>query len=87
MTNMENLQPELDHQAELDRKYEAAMRSIAQKDLKQEARGYAVMSAFQGYGESALGDGPFARVSHAAKLFCIAFAGLAPCYLIWSLLL
>jgi hypothetical protein len=45
------------------------------------------MAAVMGYGEASLGEGGFAKVSHAAQLFCIGFAFLAPCLLVWHVLL
>ncbi len=87
MTRMENLQPSLDEQARQDAVYEAAMRSIQAERRKEDRDGYAVMSSAMGYGEGSLGDGAFAKVSHAAKLFCIAFACVAPPLLVWAVLL
>jgi hypothetical protein len=46
-----------------------------------------VMASFMGYGESALGNGIFGKVSHGAKLFCILFAMLVPSLLIWQVML
>jgi hypothetical protein len=66
---------------------EAAMASIRRKDMAQMAGGYAVMAGLMGFGEAAEGRGVFPKVVHGAKLFCIAFAFLAPNYLVWSLLL
>ncbi|MEL6618290.1 MAG: hypothetical protein AAFP16_05395 [Pseudomonadota bacterium] len=78
MTRMENLQPNLDEQARQDARYQAAMASINRSKVEQEKQGYVVMAAMMSYGEGALGDGWFAKVSHGAKLFCIAFAFAVP---------
>lgn len=87
MTRMENLQPSLDEQARQDAVYEAAMRSIASERKEQERQGYALMAGAMSYGEGALGDGLFAKVSHAAQLFMIAFACATPPLLVWIVLL
>lgn len=87
MTNMENMNKQLADHAHRDAVYTAAMADIARENAKREANGYAVMAAALGYGESANGTGVFGKVSHAAKLFCILFAMLAPSLLIWGYLL
>ena len=78
MTRMENLQPDLDEQARQDAVYQSAMASIQRSKMEQEKQGYVVMAGFMSYGEGALGDGWFGKVSHAAKLFCIGFAFAVP---------
>ena len=87
MTNMENLQPNLDEQTRQDQVYDAAMMSLKAAKRDQERSGYAVMSAAMGYGNGAMGDGLFAKISHGAQLFCIAFACAAPPLLVWVVLL
>ena len=87
MTRMEDLQPDLDAQERMDARYQAAMASINRKKIEQERQGYAVMSAVMGYGEGSIGDGWFGKISHAAKLFMIAFAFALPVVLVWSYLL
>lgn len=87
MTNMEDLQPQLDEQTRQDQVYEAAMRSINASKRDEERYGYAVMSAAMGWGEGSLGDGTFGKVSHAAKLFMIAFGCAVPPFLVWWVLL
>lgn len=82
MSNMENLDKELSERERQARVYERSIASIREKDLKKEASGYGVMSTVLGYGEASEGDGAFGKISHVAKLFCIAFAGLAPCLLV-----
>ena len=87
MTRMENLQPNLDEQERMDARYQAAMASINRSKMEREKSGYVVMSAAMNYGEGALGDGLFGKVSHAAKLFMIAFACALPVVLVWACLL
>ncbi|WVX50467.1 hypothetical protein ROLI_035650 [Roseobacter fucihabitans] len=87
MSNMENLENQLSEKERQRRVNEQALSSIQAHETRQEARGYAVMASFLGYGESALGNGKFGKVSHAAKLFCIVFAMLVPSLLIWHVLL
>ena len=87
MTNMENLQPHLDEQTRQDQIYDAAMLSLQAAKRDDERNGYAVMSAAMGYGEGSIGDGVFAKVTHGAQLFCIAFACAAPPFLVWHVLL
>lgn len=87
MTRMEDLQPDLEAQERMDARYQAAMASINRSKMEREKSGYVVMSAAMNYGEGALGDGWFGKVSHAAKLFMIAFACALPVVLVWSYLL
>lgn len=87
MTNMENLQPQLEEQTRQDAVYDAAMRSIQAAKRDAERNGYAVMSAAMGYGEGAIGTGIFGKISHGAQLFCIAFAFATPPLLVWYVLL
>ncbi|WP_299547714.1 hypothetical protein [uncultured Tateyamaria sp.] len=87
MTHMENLQPSLDEQARQDARYHAAMASINRAKMGRERQGYVVMAAAMNYGESALGNGRFAKVSHAAKLFMIAFTCMLPVVFVWAYLL
>ncbi|WP_208353928.1 hypothetical protein [Pseudaestuariivita rosea] len=78
MSNMKNMQNQLDEQQRQDAVYEAAMASVRRSQRAREAGGYAVMSAAMGYGESAMGKGWFSKINHAAKLFCIAAAFIIP---------
>lgn len=87
MTQMQNLQPDLDEQARQDAVYENAMRSISASRTETEKHGYVVMSAAMGWGEGALGDGIFGKVSQAARLFMIAFACALPPVMVWVVLL
>lgn len=87
MSNMENLEQQLTEQERQTRVNARALSALATRDRKRESRGYAVMAGFLGYGEGALGDGAFGKISHAAKLFCIGFAFLVPSLLVWHVLL
>ena len=87
MTRMEDLQPNLDEQQRMDARYQAAMASINREKMAREKSGYVVMSAAMNYGEGALGDGLFGKVSHVAKLFMIAFAFALPVVFVWAYLL
>ncbi|WP_299402201.1 hypothetical protein [uncultured Roseobacter sp.] len=87
MSNMESLESQLTEKERQARINAQALSSIEAENTKREAGGYAVMAAALGYGEGALGDGRFGKVSHAAKLFCILFAMLVPSLLVWHVLL
>lgn len=87
MTRMENLQPNLDEQGRQDAVYQAAMSSINASKRNTERSGYIVMGAAMSYGEGSLGDGLFAKATHAAQLFCIGFACAVPPLLVWIVLL
>lgn len=87
MTRMENLQPDLDEQARQDAVYQAAMSSINAARRETERQGYIVIGGAMTYGEGALGNGLFGKVSHAAKLFMIAFACALPPFMVWYVLL
>ncbi|MFL4468885.1 hypothetical protein ACERZ8_03000 [Tateyamaria armeniaca] len=87
MTRMENLQPDLDEQARQDAVYERAMSSINASRREVERKGYVVMGGAMSYGEGALGDGWFGKISHGAKLFMIAFGCAVPPFLVWWVLL
>lgn len=87
MSNMENLQSELDENLRRQQVFDRAVASINQKQTRRAASGHAVMASALGYGEAALGTGRFGRISHFAKLFCIGFAFLAPSLLLWHVVL
>ncbi|NSX54098.1 hypothetical protein [Parasulfitobacter algicola] len=78
MSNMDDLKPALDEEQRQKAVYDAAMASVKQSERKRQAAGYAVMAGAMGYGEAALGDGKFAKLSKAAKLFCIAALFILP---------
>ncbi len=87
MSNMENLETQLTEKERQQKVYESSLKSIGMDKTRREARGYAVMSSALGYGEGALGNGTFGKISHFAKLFCIGFAFLVPSLLIWHVVL
>jgi hypothetical protein len=87
MSHMENLSTHPDSRAVGDSTYDRAVASIEAQKRRREARGYALMSAVDGYGTGANGRGTFGKISHAAKLFCIGFAFLVPSLLVWHVLL
>lgn len=87
MSNMENLQSELVENLRRQQVFDNAVELIKQEQIRRAAGGYAVMAAALSYGESALGDGRFGRISHYAKLFCIGFAFLVPSLLLWRVVL
>lgn len=68
-------------------KTEWALQSIAAKDRQIEAQGYAMIGGAMNYGEAAMGDGLFGRISSAAKWFCLWFAMMVPVFLFWRVLL
>ena len=87
MTNMEDMHTKLTEAERQQQVYDAAMASLKAETVRDERNGYAVMSGFMGYGEAAMGGGAFSKVSHVAKLFCIAFACATPPLLVWGVLL
>lgn len=87
MSNMENLDMALTEQERQTAVYTKALASIEARSRKSEARGYGVMSGALSYGEGALGNGLFGKISHGARLFCILFGMLAPSLLVWTYLL
>jgi hypothetical protein len=87
MSNMENLETQLNERERQAAVYAEAMKSVQSEKRRQEAQGYAVLAGALGYGEGALGKGKFGKITHAAKLFLIAFAFLTPSLLIWQVLL
>ncbi len=87
MSNMENLDLQLSEKERQQQVYNRAVAQIESKKTKRAAGGYGVMAAALGYGEGAMGQGTFGKISHAAKLFCIGFAFLVPSLLVWRVLL
>ncbi|MFP4239043.1 MAG: hypothetical protein ACLFRZ_07030 [Rhodosalinus sp.] len=80
-------QTQADLPPELAARRAAAMDSIRRRRMRQEAVGYATIAGAMSLGpafEDARGLG---RIVHYSKLFLIAFAMLAPNYLVWQLLL
>jgi len=61
--------------AELSDKTTAALASIQSEKRALEQRGYVALAGMAWFGST---SGAMGKVTHAAKLFCIAFACLAP---------
>jgi hypothetical protein len=78
MSNMENLEAALEENQRREAVYREAVRNIEIDDTRRAARGHALMAMAMGYGSASLGSGTFGKISHAAQLFCIGFACLAP---------
>jgi hypothetical protein len=72
---------------EIAARREAALISIRQKRTRQEAAGYAMIAGAMSLGPAFEQGKGWGRIVHYSKLFLIAFAMLAPNYLIWRLLL
>lgn len=66
---------------------EAALASIRERQTRREAAGYAVIAGAMSLEPAFENDKGMGRIVHYAKLFLIAFAMLAPNYLVWRLLL
>ncbi|MEM8581657.1 MAG: hypothetical protein AAGF50_10730, partial [Pseudomonadota bacterium] len=64
-------------------KFASAIASIEAEKRRQEASGYAWMSAIMGYGEAAESESRFGRVARGAKWFVIWFSMALPCLLVW----
>jgi len=62
--------------------FAGAMESIRAERLRQEASGYAWMSAAMGYGEAAEGPSRFGKIARGSKWFVIWFAMVLPCLLV-----
>lgn len=73
--------------AKTSSKTEAALASIEARELKASAAGYVMIGGAMAYGEGALGDGIFGKLSSAAKWFVLWFAIIVPVYLFWSVAL
>jgi len=87
MPNMDDLKLKSEEKALQDARYQSAMASINQAKIQRERQGYVVMAAAMNYGEGALGEGRLGKVSHAAKLFLIAFTCALPVLLVSAYLL
>lgn len=87
MSNMENLELQLSEKVRQAAVYEKAMKSLNSEKVRKEASGYAVMASALGFGERAHGGGGLGKMTHAAKLFLIAFAFITPSLLVWKILL
>lgn len=86
MSNMEDRIAEMNN-AKASAKTQAALASIEERRLRSSAAGFAVIGGAMVYGESALGDGLFAKVSKAAQWFVLWFAMIVPVYLFWAVAL
>jgi hypothetical protein len=78
MSNMENLDAALEESQRRDAAFREAVRNIETDDNRRMARGHALMAMAMSYGSASQGSGLFGKLSHAAQLFCIAFAFVAP---------
>ncbi|KPQ18965.1 MAG: hypothetical protein HLUCCA24_02715 [Rhodobacteraceae bacterium HLUCCA24] len=90
MDGSSQMQPEKKHEdlpPELAARREAALASLRVRQTRREAAGYAVMAGAMSAGSAFEDTRGMGRVVHYARLFLIAFAMLAPNYLIWRLLL
>lgn len=74
------------HEAEMSPRTVAAMKSIHAKQRKAAAVSYAWIGGPMTYGEAAMGNGTFGKLSRAAKWFCLWFAMIAPVLLFWSVI-
>jgi len=82
MSNMEDRLSEMES-VKMSNRTKAALASIEASKRSSEAAGYAVIGGAMAYGDGALGDGIFAKVSGAAKWFVLWFAMIVPVYLFW----
>jgi hypothetical protein len=80
-------QTQADLPPEIAARREAAMASIRDRRTRQEAGGYAMIAGAMSLGPAFEDTKGWGRIVHYSKLFLIAFAMLAPNYLIWRLLL
>ncbi|MGG7643727.1 hypothetical protein ACQ5SP_02815 [Rhodovulum sp. YNF3179] len=67
--------------------YERAKAGLELERRKKEAAGYAVMAAAFALGPASKGKGLLGRMVYWSQIGCILFAGFAPNYLVWRLLL
>ena len=78
MSNMENLDAQLNEKERQQRVYDTAMRELARRSKLREGEGLALIYAWDAFGQRTQGKTLIGRLSHAAELFCIGFAFLAP---------
>lgn len=81
MTNMQNLDAQLNEKDRQHQVYTAAMASVKKQRSMREAEGLALMFAWDAFGEETQGDKPLAKAGRVAQMFCIGFAFLTPCLL------
>jgi len=87
MTNMENLDRQLDEKARQQRVYEEAMAKLKHKRQTQEGEGLTLMFAWDAFGEAASETSLIGKAAKGAQLFCIGFAFAAPVLLFWTYVL
>jgi hypothetical protein len=76
--------------AERDRQTQVYERAMAQREAAQRKRmasGHAIMAGVYALYPASQGKGAMKRVVAWAQVGCVAFAGFAPNYLVWRLLL
>ncbi|MBC6407996.1 MAG: hypothetical protein GDA40_07695 [Rhodobacteraceae bacterium] len=81
---MEALSVEFEEASRRKAGYEAALDHRKTLSTHKVARGHALMSMIMGYGSAVSDNTVFAHLSHAALLFCIAFACAVPVLPIWN---
>jgi len=84
MTRQERQAAEATRQKEV---FERAMAERERANRKREAAGYAVMAGAYTLYPASQGKGAMGRMVAWAQVGCVAFAGFAPNYLVWRLLL
>jgi hypothetical protein len=67
--------------------FEEGMARIKAERVRQSARGYAVMAAVDSLEPASRGEGRMGKLVNWSKFICILFAGVAPNFLVWKLLL
>lgn len=82
MTNMEDLDTQLNEKERQQRVYEAAMRELARQRRIREGETLGIMYAWHAFGERSVADTRLGKLAHVAQLFCIGFAFLTPCLLV-----
>jgi hypothetical protein len=78
MSNMENLDAKLNEKERQRRVYETAMRKLDRRNKLREGEGLTLIYAWDAFGQRTKGKTFIGRLCHAAELFCIGFAFLAP---------
>ncbi|MEX0281224.1 MAG: hypothetical protein AB3N13_08555 [Arenibacterium sp.] len=69
------------------RVFEEGMARIKAEETRKAARGYAVMAAVDSLEPASRGVGRMGKVVNWSRFICILFAGVAPNFLVWKLLL
>ena len=86
MSNMEDFKS-AESTRVMSEKTRLALAEIETEKRKAEASGYAVIGGAMAYGEAALSDGIFGKVSSAMKWFVIWSAMVIPVLLFWTVIL